>query len=108
MILIFRSVADRKRAETALRDSEQALADFFENASVGLHWVGPDGTILRVNRCELNLLGYSSDEYLVITSPEFHVDQNIIADILGASQQGRYSRTMKPSCGVETARLRTF
>ena len=60
VILIFRSVAERKVAEKALRESEQELADFFENASVGMHWVGPDGTILRVNRSELNLLGYSS------------------------------------------------
>ena len=43
---------------------EQELQDFFDNASVGLHWVGPDGTILRANRAELELLGYTPDEYI--------------------------------------------
>ncbi len=27
-------------------------------APVGLHWAGPDGTILRVNAAELKMLGY--------------------------------------------------
>ena len=31
---------ERKTAEDELRRSEQELADFFENATVGLHWVG--------------------------------------------------------------------
>ena len=82
VILIFRSVLERKQAEAALRQSEQELSDFFENASVGLHWVGPDGTILRVNRAELNLLGYSPEEYLGHDIVEFHVDPDVIADIL--------------------------
>ena len=82
VILIFRSVAERKVAERELREREQALADFFDNASVGMHWVGPDGTILRVNRSELNLLGYSHDEYLGHHIAEFHVNPNVIADIL--------------------------
>jgi PAS domain-containing protein len=51
-------ITGRKLAEERLRRSEQQLADFFENATVGLHWVGPDGTILRTNRAELHLLGY--------------------------------------------------
>ena len=50
-------ITGRKEAEERLRRSEQQLADFFENATVGLHWVGPDGTILRANRAELDLLG---------------------------------------------------
>ena len=41
----------KMRAETARVLAEQQLSDFFENASVGMHWVGPDGIILLVNRC---------------------------------------------------------
>src|ERR1041385_1144272 len=40
------------------------LEDFFENGAVGLHLVGPDGTILRANRAELDMLGYSPEEYV--------------------------------------------
>src|SRR5262249_50757284 len=51
----FGQLIERKPAEDELRHSEQELADFFENAAVGLHWVGPDGVILRVNRAELDM-----------------------------------------------------
>lgn len=75
-------ITDRKEAEAALRRSEQELADFFDNASVGLHWVGPDGKILRVNRAELNMLGYAPDEYVGHHIAEFHTDREVIDDIL--------------------------
>ncbi len=65
-----------------LRRSEQELSDFFENASVGLHWVGPDGMVLRVNRVELELLGYRREEYVGRHIAEFHVDRDVIDDIL--------------------------
>ena len=80
--------AERQLAEDSLRDSERELADFFENASVGLHWVGPDGIILRVNEAELELLGYSRDEYVGHHIAEFHVDQEVIADILARLAAG--------------------
>jgi PAS domain S-box-containing protein len=69
-------------AEQALRRSEEALADFFDNASTPLHWVGEDGSILRVNQAELNMLGYERDEYVGRHIAEFHVDQPVIEDIL--------------------------
>ena len=39
-------ITERKRSEEALRRNERDLSDFFDNATVGLHWVGPDGVIL--------------------------------------------------------------
>src|SRR5581483_8029372 len=41
-----------------IKDYERRLTDFVENATVGLHWVGPDGTILWANRHEMEMLGY--------------------------------------------------
>lgn len=58
------------------------LAEFFENAVVALHWVGPDGTILRVNKAELDLLGYSAEEVIGRHISEFHADQLAIKEIL--------------------------
>ena len=72
----------RMRAENARLRAEQQLSDFFENASVGMHWVGPDGGILRANRAELDMLGYCPDEYVGRHIAEFHVDQGVITDIL--------------------------
>jgi PAS domain S-box-containing protein len=65
-----------------LRRRERELSDFIENASIGLHWVGADGTILWANQAELDLLGYSRDEYVGRKITEFHADEDVIADIL--------------------------
>ncbi|MCE9566344.1 MAG: PAS domain S-box protein [Planctomycetes bacterium] len=73
---------ERKTAEEQLRRSERELADFFENAAVGLHWVGPDGIILRANKAELSLLGYQPEEYVGHHIAEFHADQDVVGDIL--------------------------
>ena len=65
---------ERKEAELELRRSEWELTDFFENATTPLHWVGADGSILRANQAELDLLGYSRDEYVGRLITEFHAD----------------------------------
>ena len=81
-ITSFIDLTEQRKAQEALRRSEQDLSDFFDNASTGLHWVGPDGIIMRVNQAELDLLGYSREEYVGRHIAEFHVDQPIIQDIL--------------------------
>ena len=58
-ITSFIDLTEQRKAQEALRRSEQDLSDFFDNASTGLHWVGPDGIIMRVNHAGLDLLGYS-------------------------------------------------
>lgn len=73
---------ERREAEQKRRRSEEELSDFFENAAVGLHWVGPDGIVQRVNRAELDLLGYAREEYVGRHIAEFHVDRPVIEDIL--------------------------
>src|SRR5215204_5434037 len=65
-----------------LRLRERELADFIENASVGLHWVGADGTILWANQAELGLLGYTREEYIGRKITESHADRDVISDIL--------------------------
>jgi PAS domain S-box-containing protein len=81
-VLIFRSIAHRVEADRLLRENARELADFFENATVGMHWVGPDGTILRANQAELDLLGYAREEYVGHSITEFHADAEVIEDIL--------------------------
>ncbi len=85
---IKRDITARKRNEEALRRSEAELADFFENAAIGLHWVGPNGYIVRVNQSELDLLGYTREEYIGHHVSEFHADKPVIDDILSRLQRG--------------------
>ena len=76
------AMLERSRLFESARENEADLTDFFENATVGLHWVGPDGMILRANRAELELLGYSHDEYVGRHIAEFHESKDAIEDIL--------------------------
>ncbi|HEV8613833.1 MAG TPA: PAS domain S-box protein, partial [Gemmatimonadales bacterium] len=85
-------IEQRKQAEESQRRSERELADFFENAAIALHWVGPDGSILRVNQAELDLLGYSREEYVGHHVAKFHADAKVIADILRRLQAGETLR----------------
>lgn len=82
VVLVFRDVTERRAVETRLEQSERNLSDFFENASIGLHWAGPDGTILRANRADMALLGYSPKEYIGHHVAEFHADQDVANDLL--------------------------
>jgi two-component system, OmpR family, sensor histidine kinase VicK len=75
----------RPLAET---DELRLLRDFFENAGLGLHWVGPDGTIVRANRADYEPLGYGEDEYVGHNIVEFHADQEVIDDILARLSRG--------------------
>ncbi|HJT19494.1 MAG TPA: GAF domain-containing protein [Nitrospira sp.] len=62
--------------------SEQDIRDFIENASIGMHSVGPDGIIVWANRTELDMLGYAQDEYIGHHIADFHADPSVIEDIL--------------------------
>ncbi len=85
---IKRDVTTRKQAEEELRRRETELTDFFETSSIGLHWVDPTGTILRVNQAELDLLGYTREEYIGHNIAEFHDDHEGIDDILQRQRAG--------------------
>ena len=76
----------------ALRRSEAILRDFIETSTIGLHWVGAAGTILWVNQAELDLLGYSKEEYVGRNIAEFHADASVINDILGRLNRGETLR----------------
>jgi PAS domain S-box-containing protein len=82
-----RQVAEE--AAKALHRREAELADFFEHASTPLHWVTEDGTIVRANRAELDMLGYERDEYFGHRIAEFHVDRPVIDDILARLSAGQ-------------------
>lgn len=81
-------VTERKRVEEELRTSRQDLDDFFEHSVAAMHWVAGDGTILRANRAELDLLGYTREEYVGRHIAEFHADRATIKDILARLSRG--------------------
>ena len=60
---------------------ESDFRNFAESAVTGLHWVGPDGVVLWVNQAELDMLGYTREEYVGHNIAEFHVDAAVIQDM---------------------------
>jgi PAS domain S-box-containing protein len=79
---IAREITERKRAEEAARRAEREFRDFVENASVGMHWVDADGIIVWANRTEMDMLGFTREEYIGRHIAEFHLSPPLIEDIL--------------------------
>ena len=67
---------------TLLRQRVADLDDFIEHGAMPLHWVDPNGIITWANKAELEMLGYTSDEYIGQSITRFHADQDVIGDIL--------------------------
>ena len=60
-------IAERKRAEEALRESEDRFSNAFEHASIGMALVALDGHWLQVNHALSDIVGYSQQELLALT-----------------------------------------
>ena len=94
-------VIERKRAEEALRESEERFSSAFEYASIGMAMVTTEGRWSRVNWALCWLLGYSQEELLQksfqdITHPEdlendlAYVRQLLAGEINSYQMEKRY------------------
>ena len=68
-----KEMAERRRIELALRESEERFRSLFENAPVGLYRATTDGRFIMANQAMLNLLGYPSFEQLARVDIMNHV-----------------------------------
>ena len=82
MINCFYDITEERRMEKELDWKSRQLQDYVDNAAIGLHWVDANGIIKWANAAELDMLGYSADEYIGHHISEFHVEQEKIDDIL--------------------------
>jgi len=61
---VSRDITERKRAEVALRESQESLAGLFEHAVLGLYRTTVEGRPLMANKALCKMFGYESFEEL--------------------------------------------
>jgi PAS domain S-box-containing protein len=86
-------MSDRKRAEEALRASEQQFRGTFENAAVGIAHEDLNGRLMRVNARFCAILGYPSDELVGKTFGDVTYPDDLAADLakFKALAQGEFA-----------------
>jgi PAS domain S-box-containing protein len=70
-------ITDRKRAEAALRESEERYRRTFELAASGVAHIGLDRRFIRVNRRLCEILGYGEAELLQLTGRQISHPQDL-------------------------------
>ena len=70
ILAILRDITEKKRAEEALRESEERFRSLVENATVGIYRTTPDGHILMANPALVRMLGFDSFEELATRNLE--------------------------------------
>jgi PAS domain S-box-containing protein len=99
MLSVAVDITKRKRAEKALKESEERFRLAFENANIGMALVGLDGRFLLVNGQLCQMLGYDQTElqslsFFQITHPQ---DKSLGQDLFKNMLKGRsqYARLEK-------------
>ena len=87
-----RETTRRKSTESLLARREHELSEFLEGAPHAIHSVDANGVILWANRYELEMLGYSADEYIGRSIDDFYVDRNLARSLVRRLAEGETLR----------------
>ncbi len=79
------------RLADALRESEERFRQIYDEAPVGYHEVDKEGLIIRVNRTELSMLGYTAEEMLGKPVWKFVVEEEMTRQVIMARIAGNIS-----------------
>src|SRR3972149_3684709 len=82
---------ERRRVTEALREMEQRFRQIYDEAPVGYHELDKEGRIIRVNRRELEMLGYTEEELLSRPVWEFVVEEEMSRQVIMAKIAGDIS-----------------
>ena len=96
-----RDITERKLAEEAMQESEERFHQLFDEAPIGYHEIDREGRITRVNRTELERLGYTVEEMLgqpvwKFIGEEKLSQQTVLSKLAGTQPPGQgYERTFR-------------
>ncbi len=96
VVSMIRDITERKRAEDALRESEERFRSAFDNAPNGMALVATNGKFLKVNQFLLDLLGYSEEEllpktFLDISHPDdIEISKRVLKQLLDGEKQSTH------------------
>lgn len=109
LAVTFRNITDRKRAEIALRDSEERFRAIFEQAAVGIAKTALCGQFMRVNPGFCQIVRYAESELLqqnwqAITHPDdIEADREYVRSLLSGNIQ-TFSLEKRLLCKDEAVR----
>jgi chemotaxis family two-component system sensor kinase Cph1 len=109
LAVTFRNITDRKRAEIALRDSEERFRAIFEQAAVGIAKSALGGQFMRVNPGFCQIVRYAESELLqqnwqAITHPDdIEADREYVRSLLSGDIQ-TFSLEKRLLCKDEAVR----
>lgn len=79
---IIRDVTERRRADLALRESEDKFRELFEQSRDAIHITDVDGSTVEANKAGLDLFGYSGDEMPGLHATSMYADPKDRDDFL--------------------------
>jgi len=81
LLLCLADITDRKRAEEAVRESEQRFRAIFENSGFGIAIARTDGRLIRVNNAFCRMLGYTPEELCARTVMDITPPDDIATEL---------------------------
>ncbi|KAL7534381.1 hypothetical protein ACHAWF_004817 [Thalassiosira exigua] len=61
-VILYGDMINEMESSNRARDAE--LVDFLDNAPIAMHWLNGNGIVLWANQTEMNVLGYTPEEYI--------------------------------------------
>lgn len=80
VVTTFTDISERRRAEDALRRSEQEFHTIFDHAAIGMVLIDPAGHPLRSNPAFLSMLGYRDRELAELTLADLTHPEDVALD----------------------------